>query len=149
MNRIKVIATAAALAALFAAAAPIISAQDKSSNNRARRPVARAASRTYAPRVLGRSSSLIVEGRVIGIENNRVSIRSARGARYDFRIDDQTTTLDSGEAVSIATMGDIALSASDLRVADWVEVVAERAGSRAMARIITRVASSGARIASR
>jgi hypothetical protein len=69
--------------------------------------------------------------------------------RYDLRTDDQTTVLDSGELVSIATMGDIALSVSDLRVSDWVEVVTERAGRSQAARIITRINVWGSQIAGR
>jgi hypothetical protein len=150
MNRIRVIAVAASLATFFAAATPVIRAQDKSSSHRpAKQAGARAATRTYAPRVIGRSNSMVVTGRITEIQADRISIKSARGARYDFRIDDQTTTLDSGEVVSIATMDDIALSVADLRVADRVEVVTEHAGNSTLARIITLIASSGARIASR
>lgn len=109
----------------------------------------RAATRTYSPRITGRSNSMIVEGRIIEIRDDFVSVKTARGARYDFRIDDQTTTLNSDELISIATMSEITLSVSDLRIADRVEVVAERTGRQAAARIITRIASSGDHIASR
>ncbi|HKP87690.1 MAG TPA: hypothetical protein VJZ26_16435, partial [Blastocatellia bacterium] len=94
-------------------------------------------------------NSMIVEGRIADIRGDRITIKSSRGLRYDFRIDGQTTALGSGELVSIATMGDIALSVSDLRVNDWVEVVAERAGRSPAARIITRIKASGAIVASR
>jgi hypothetical protein len=102
---------------------------------------------SYAPRVIGRSNSRVVEGRILDIRNNRIVIQSSQGSQYDFLIDDHTTVLDSGELVSIATMDDIGLSVSDLRVADHVEIVTERAGNRVAARIITRI-SSGA-VASR
>ncbi len=107
------------------------------------------ATRTYSPRITGRSNSMIVEGRISEIRDGLIIIKTARGVRYDFRIDDQTTTLNSDELISIATMSDITLNASDLRTADLVEIVAERAGRRATARIITRIASSGDHIASR
>lgn len=92
---------------------------------------------------------MIVEGRITEIRDDLVSIKTARGIRYDFRIDDQTTTLNSDELISIATMSEITLSVSDLRIADRIEIVAERTGRRAAARIITRIASSGDHIASR
>ena len=92
---------------------------------------------------------MIVEGRITEIRDDLVSIKTARGTRYDFLIDDQTMTLNSDELISIATMSDITLSASDLRINDRVEVVAEREGRHATAKIVTRIASSGAHIASR
>jgi phosphate starvation-inducible protein PhoH len=101
--------------------------------------------RTYKPRITSHSDSKIVEGRIIESRDDLVIIRTARGARYEFRIDDQTTVFSSGELVSIATMGDITLSSSELRVADRVEIVAEGT----VAKIITRVAASNAHIASR
>ena len=150
MNRIRALAVAASLAAFFVVLTPVNRAQDKtSSHRRAKQASAQVAARTYAPRVIGLSNSLVVAGRITEIQADRISIKSARGVRYDFRIDDQTTTFDSGEVVSIATMDDIALSAADLRAADWVEIVTERAGNHLLARIITRIESSGARIASR
>src|ERR1044072_6249178 len=128
MNRIRIIVVAASLAAFFVVLEPVNRAQDKSNSHRpAKQASAQMAARTYAPRVIGRSNSTVVAGRITEIQADRISIKSARGARYDFRIDDQTTTFDSGEVVSIATMDDIALSAADLRVADWVEIVTERA----------------------
>lgn len=109
----------------------------------------RAENITYAPRVKGRSSNFIIEGRITSLGDNVITIKTSRGARYDFTLDDQTTVLDSGELVSIATMADIALGASDLRVSDTVEIVTERAGQQEVARIITRIASSGAQVAKR
>jgi hypothetical protein len=107
------------------------------------------ANSSYAPRVIGNSSSFIVEGRITSLGDNVITIKTSRGARYDFMLDDQTTVLNSGELVSIATMADITLSVSDLRVSDSVEAVIERAGQQKVARIITRIASSGAQVAKR
>jgi hypothetical protein len=104
---------------------------------------------TYTPRVKGRSTNFVIEGRITSLEDNVITIKTSRGARYDLTLDDQTTVLDSGELVSIATMADIALSASDLRVSDTVEIVAERVGQQEVAKIITRIASSGAQVAKR
>lgn len=104
---------------------------------------------TYAPRVKGRSNNFVIEGRITSLEDNVITIKTSRGARYDLALDDQTTVLDSGELVSIATMADIALSASDLRVSDTVEIVTERVGQQEVAKIITRIASSGAQVAKR
>jgi hypothetical protein len=150
MRRIKLVRVLALLAALAAIASFAVQAQDRANNSRASKQAgARTATRTYAPRVTGRSNCMIIEGRITEIRDNLVTVKTARGAHYDFRIDDQTTTLNSDELISIATMGDITLSASDLRTADRVEVVAERTGRQAIARIITRIASPGAHIASR
>lgn len=113
------------------------------------RTALKSGNRTYAPRIEGRSFSFVIEGRITDLEDNVITIKTARGARYDFRLDEQTTVLDSGELVSIATMADISLSAADLRLSDTVEVVAERAGRQEVARIITRIASSGAQVAKR
>jgi len=140
MSRIKIVRVLALLATLALTLSFAVQAQ---SNSRA------GATRTYTPRITGRSNSMIVEGRISEIRDGLISIKTARGARYDFRIDDQTTTLNSDELISIATMSDITLNASDLRTADLVEIVAERAGRRATARIITRIASSSDHIASR
>jgi hypothetical protein len=109
----------------------------------------RAENNSYAPRIKAHSSDFVIEGRITSLEHNVITIKTSRGARYDFGLDDQTTVLNSGELVSIATMADIALSASDLRVSDTVEVIIERAGRREVARIITRIASSDAQVAKR
>lgn len=109
----------------------------------------KAEGRTFAPLIKGHSSGSVVEGRITSLEDNVITIKTARGARYDLRLDDQTSVFGSGELVSIATMADITLSASDLRVSDLVEVVTERAGRQEVARIITRIASSGAHVAKR
>ena len=143
MKRIKLARVLASLAALAVVASSAVQAQDRAINSRA------AKTRTYSPRVTAPSNSVILEGRITEIRDDLVSIKTARGTRYDFRIDDQTTTLNSGELISIATMSDITLSVSDLRTADRVEIVAERIGHRAIARIITRITSQGGHIASR
>ena len=143
MKRIKLARVLASLAALAVVASSAVQAQDRAINSRA------AKTRTYSPRVTAPSNSVILEGRITEIRDDLVSIKTARGTRYDFRIDDQTTTFNSGELISIATMSDITLSVSDLRTADRVEIVAERCGRQAIARIITRIASQGGHIASR
>jgi hypothetical protein len=143
MKRIKLARMLALLAALALTLSSAVQAQDKVINNRA------AKTRTYSPRITGRSNSMIVEGRITEIRDDLVSIKTARGTRYDFRIDDQTTMLNSDELISIATMSDITLSVSDLRTADRVEIVAERCGRQALARILTRIASQGDHIAIR
>jgi hypothetical protein len=110
---------------------------------------ASANSRTYVPRIKSRSSSFIIEGLITALDNNVIVIKTERGERHSFGLDDQTSVLTSDELVSIATMADISLSASDLRVSDRVEIVTERLGRREVARIITRIASSGAQVAKR
>ena len=147
MKRIKLVRVLASLAALALTLSFAVQAQDMTINSRT--AIRTDATHTYSPRITGRSNSMIVEGRITEIRDDLVSIKTARGTRYDFRIDDQTTTLDSGELISIATMSEITLSTSDLRTADQVEIVAERCGRQAAARIITRIASSGDHIASR
>src|ERR1700754_601926 len=97
--------------------------------------------RGFAPQVIGRASSFIITGRLVAMRGQRLSLETADGARRDFQMDEQTTLLESGELISIATMGDITLRPADLRLADEVEVVAERVGSRCLARIVTRTAS--------
>ncbi|HKS41566.1 MAG TPA: hypothetical protein VJX74_13210 [Blastocatellia bacterium] len=138
MKRIKLVCVLALLIITSSA----VQAQDRAINSRA-------AKHNYSPRITGRSNSMIVEGRITEIRDDLVSIKTARGIRYDFRIDDQTTTLNSDELISIATMSEITLSVSDLRITDLIEIVAERTGRQAAARIITRIASSGDHIASR
>lgn len=156
MKRIKFVRVLASLAALAVTLSSAVQAQSRATDNRAAKQAsAQATTRTYSatptysPRKTGHSNSVIVEGRITEIRNSLVSIKTTRGMHYDFVIDDQTTTLNSDELISIATLSDITLSASDLRIADLVEVVAERAGRQATARIITRIASSSDHIASR
>jgi len=150
MKRINLVRMLALLATLALTLSSAVQAQNAVINSRARKQAsAQAATHTYSPRITGRSNSMIVEGRITEIRDDLVSIKTARGTRYDFRIDDQTTTLNSDELISIATMSEITLSTSDLRTADQVEIVAERCGRQAAARIITRIASSGDHIASR
>jgi hypothetical protein len=105
--------------------------------------------RTYAPRIKGRSASFVIEGLISKIEDNLIIIKTERGERYNFKLDDQTSVIRSDELVSIATMADIALSISDLHVSDRVEIVTERLGKREVARIITRIESSDSQVAKR
>jgi hypothetical protein len=105
--------------------------------------------RAYTPRIKSRSSSLVIEGLITSLKDNVITIKTARGARYDFSIDGQTSVFGPGELFSISTMADIALSVTDLRVSDQVEIVTERIGRKEVARIITRIASSSAQVAKR
>lgn len=105
--------------------------------------------RTYAPHIKGRSSSFVVEGLITRLEKNALTIKTSRGEHYSFSLDDQTSVLGSTELVSVATMADIALNASDLHLSDHVEIVTERIGRRDVARIITLIESSGAQVAKR
>ena len=102
---------------------------------------------TFAPRIRGRSESFIVEGLITAAAAS--TIRINKGERATFEIDDQTTVLKTGELVSISTLADIELSASDLQIFDRVEIVFEREGGRRLARIITRLQSERDRVAKR
>lgn len=145
MRRITIASSIFWLAVIAVSITPVIEAQ----NNMSRRSAAQEYSKQYSPRLIGRSNSAVIEGRITNIQSNRISVKSSRGSRYDFKIEDQTTVFDSPELVSIATMSDIALSVSDLRVMDLVEIVTEGAGRSQTARIITRISASGATVASR
>ena len=113
----------------------------QSKDHARRQPVGSPSSkREFAPHVIGRANSFIVNGRIVALRGQRLSVETARGERLDFQLDEQTTLLDSSELVSIATMDDITLRPADLRLADEVEVVAERMGNRRLARIVTRTA---------
>jgi hypothetical protein len=103
--------------------------------------------RAFTPRVRAYSDSAIINGRISSIETGRLIIKTTQGPRVSLEIDDNTTMLEAGELVSFASMGDIALSVGDLRISDSVEIVVERAGSRQMARIITRTRSADAMVA--
>jgi hypothetical protein len=117
------------------------SGRDKNSD--VRRPTSsHGVKREFAPRVIGRANSFIVRGHIVAIRGQRLSLETAAGARMDVQLDGQTTLLDSSELVSIATMDDITLRPADLRLADEVEVVAERAGGLTLARIVTRTAAN-------
>ena len=104
---------------------------------------------TFAPRVLGRSESFIVEGLITAATAGAIRIKTATGQRATFEIDDQTTVLETGELVSISTLAEIELAASDLQIFDRVEIVFEREGRRRLARIITRLQSERDRVAKR
>jgi hypothetical protein len=105
--------------------------------------------RLYTPRIKAYSESLVIEGRISRIEDGILIIKTARGSRVELETDENTLILESGKEVSIAAMADISLSASDLKVWDLVEIVVERAGRRAVARIITRIAREDAQVAKR
>jgi hypothetical protein len=105
--------------------------------------------RAYTPRIKSRSSSFVIEGLITSLKDNVITIKTARGARYDFSVDDQTSVFGSGELFSISTIQDIALSVADLHISDYVELVTERTGRKEVARIVTRIASSGAQVAKR
>ena len=109
----------------------------------------RAEKQTFAPRIEGRSASFIVEGIITDARSGAIRIKTAKGERFTFEMDDQTTVLDTGELVSISTMAEIELAPSDLHVFDRVEIVAERDGLRKLARIVTRIRSERDQIATR
>jgi hypothetical protein len=96
--------------------------------------------RSFEPVVLGQSHSFVIEGRVVAAGRGRIQIRTAQKSLYQFESDDQTIYLQSGGLLSISTLPDVSLKPSDLRAADRVEIVAEREGQRAVARIVTRIA---------
>jgi hypothetical protein len=104
---------------------------------------------TFAPRIVGRSESSIIEGLVVAAAPGAIRIKTAKGERVTLEVDYHTTVLDSGELVSISTMADIELAPSDLQIFDRVEVVFEREGARRLARIITRIQSERDRVAKR
>jgi len=111
-------------------------------SGRIRRPTSsHSPRREFTPRVIGRSNSFIVNGHIVALRGQRLSLETAAGARIDVQLDEQTTLFDSSEVISIATMDEITLRPADLRLADELEIVAERAGGRTFARIITRTAS--------
>jgi len=155
MNRTGVAGIIASLAALLFVAALLCAAVPAQSQNRAAISQGKGNApglqqslnapqhkREFAPRVIGRANSFIINGRIIAWRGGRLSIETARGERWNFQLDEQTTLLESSELVSIATMDDITLRPADLRLADQVEVVAERVGGRRLARIVTRTASA-------
>jgi hypothetical protein len=151
MNRGRVaglIASLAALLCLVVMLCAAVPAQDRSGHadhakGDIRRPTnAQAPRREYTPRVIGRANSFIIRGRVTALHGQRLSLEAATGAHLDVQLDAQTTLMDSSELVSIATMDEIRLRPADLRLGDEVEVVAERAGDRTFARILTRTASN-------
>jgi hypothetical protein len=132
------------LAVAFLAA----SAQQRRSGERPK-PRAATESRTYAPRVIARSDSFILEGTITSIKGGKLTLKTRRGAAYGFELDEYTVVFESGEMVSVATLPDITLAVSDLKPYDVVEIVAERAGDRSLARIVTRISSEADRVARR
>ena len=138
MKRTGIVEIAILLAVLIGIAVPA------HSQNRAKgQPPARshALKREFTPQVIGRPNSFITTGHIVALRGRRLGVERADGARLDFQVDEQTTLMDSSELISIATMSDITLRLADLRLADEVEVVAERVGSRSFARIVTRTTS--------
>ena len=101
---------------------------------------AHGAPRQYTPRVIGRTDSEIVDGRIVAQRAGYLVIETGRGARVEFQVNDQTTLLGSSGLVSIATMADLTLRFSDLRPGDKVEIVCDRGRDRKLARIVTRLA---------
>jgi hypothetical protein len=128
------------IAALLSVALP---APAQTRQTSARRAQARAERGIYTPKLKGSSPSYVVEGQVVAISSSRIAIKTRKGVRYVFGLDDLTTVIESGELVSIATLADVALSASDLRVFDQVEIVTGREPSGDFARIITRLDRGG------
>ena len=108
--------------------------------HRSHQAAAGASKREYAPRIIGRANSFIVNGRIVALRGQRLGVETANGSRLEFQLNEQTTLLEANELVSIATMDDIALRPTDLRLADEVEVIAERAGNQLLAHIVTRTA---------
>jgi hypothetical protein len=153
MNRSRLaglIASLAALLSLVVMLCATVPAQSRSHNDGRSKNVAHSIRRPtntqtprreYAPRIIGRANSFIIRGHITALNGQRLSLQTSAGARFDLQLDAQTTLMDSGELVSIATMDDITLRPADLRLGDEVEIVAERAGDRTLARILTRTAS--------
>ena len=144
---ISVIVMLLAVLVTYVPQAPAQGLQGRSATN----PTAKKNSKnqTFAPRIRGRSESFIVEGLITAAAASTIRIKTDKGERATFEIDDQTTVLKTGELVSISTLADIELSASDLQIFDRVEIVVEREGGRRLARIITRLQSERDRVAKR
>src|SRR5215475_1819062 len=108
------------VAALLCAAVPaqsqkrVVSQEKNNLHSVQQSPGSPRLKREFAPRVIGRSNSFIIQGHIIAWRGQRLSIETARGERWDFQLDEQTTLLESSELVSIATMDDIALRPADL-----------------------------------
>ena len=132
-------ATALLLILLIISASALAQARNKSNGR----------TRTYTPQVRAYSDSAIFEGRLSSIEAGHLIIKTAQGPRVRLEMDDNTAILESGELVSFAAMAEIALSVADLRIADSVEIIVERAGNRQIARIITRTQGADAPVAKR
>ncbi len=145
MKRATLIITTA-LAVLLISVPPAFGQGRTASRNTSKKSVEK---QTFAPRILRRSASFIVEGIITDARSGAIRIKTTKGERLVFEIDDQTTVLNAGELVSISTLADIELTPSDLHVFDRVEIVAERDGLRRLARIITRIRSERDQVASR
>ena len=76
--------------------------QPKASTHRSRQATAaHAAKREFAPRIIGRANSFIVNGRIVALRGQRLGIETAGGARLEFELSEQTTLLEANELVSI------------------------------------------------
>ena len=130
--------------AIFLAATSAATAQSKTA-------VARTASQpaTYAPRIIAESNSSIVEATIVALSSESLTVKTLKGLTLRFDLDDQTSIFESGELVSIATIPDLTLGASDLRPFDKIEIVFEREGSKKLARIITRTLTASKHLAKR
>lgn len=159
MIRTVFIATSLLLAALVTVS-PMANAQGLSASSKfkppssskqygAKRARQQTKSRLYTPRIEGRSDSFIVEGIITAASDTALSIKTSDGARHYFDLDEQTTLLDAGELISIASISSLTLSLSDLRAFDRVEIIAERAQGRKLARIITRIHTQKQHVAKR
>jgi hypothetical protein len=144
MKRTRVAGIIASFVVLLSAVALLcmaVPAQNRSARDKHQSAAARNLKGEFAPRIIGRANSFIVNGRVVVLRGSRLGVETARGTRLEFEMDEQTTLLEANTLVSIATMDDITLRPADLRLADEVEVVAERVGHRLLARIVTRTAA--------
>ena len=137
------------LISLLTVSALLISASPAYGQGRSRTGKKSVERQTFAPRIVSRSNSSIIEGVITAAAPGAIQVKTAKGERVTIEIDDQTTVLESGELVSISTMAEIELAASDLQILDRVEIVFEREGGRRLARIITRVQSELDRVAKR
>src|SRR5215216_6934794 len=55
--------------------------------------------RSYTPRIKSRSASFVIEGVITRLDDNVIIIKTERGERYSFGLDDQTSVLKSDELV--------------------------------------------------
>jgi hypothetical protein len=145
MKRATVMITAA-LAVLLLSVLPALSQRRVATDKTFKKS---ASKQTFAPRILHRSESFIVEGIITAAAPGGIRVKTTKGERVTLEIDDQTTVLESGELVSISTMAEIELAPSDLHVFDRVEIIFERDGLRRLARIITRIRSERDQVAKR
>ncbi len=150
MMKHKIITRVVTLLTIAIAFTGLASAQNRQTKaHKAEIAPAATEKRSFAPGVRGRSDSFIIEGEITAITRRSVTVRAKDGKAYVFNLDDQPTTLESGEIFSIATMADISIKPEDLRVYDRIEVVAERSGRASSAKIITRIEQGSNTVAKR